>query len=95
MLRDLTIGAGATASFAAVPTFAGTLTVASTDAKFALDSTPENGWYLIATAADIATPNGAATWRASDGMQAFKVVTDGTGSHLYGNMSKGTMLIFR
>ena len=95
VLRDLTVGAGATASFASVPTFAGTLTIASTDAKFALDTTPENGWYLIATAADIATPNGAATWRGADGRQAFKVVTDGAGTHLYGNMSKGTMVIFR
>ena len=95
VLRDLTVGAGATASFAAVPTFAGTLTIASTDAKLALDSTPENGWYLIATAADIATPNGAATWRGADGRQAFKVVTDGAGTHLYGNMSKGTLMIFR
>lgn len=95
VLRDLTVGAGATASFAAVPTLSGTLTIASTDAKFALDSTPENGWYLIATAADIATPNGATAWRGADGRQAFKVVTDGAGTHLYGNMSKGTLMIFR
>ena len=95
VLRDLTVGVGATASFAAVPTLSGTLTIASTDAKFALDSTPENGWYLIATAADIATPNGATAWRGADGRQAFKVVTDGAGTHLYGNMSKGTLMIFR
>ena len=92
VLRDLTVGAGATASFAAVPTLSGTLTISSTDAKFALDSTPENGWYLIATAADIATPNGVTAWRGADGRQAFKVVTDGAGTHLYGNMSKGTLM---
>ena len=29
------------------------------------------------------------------GRPAFKVVTDGVGTHLYGNMSKGTLMIFR
>ena len=96
VLRDLTVGAGATASFAAVPTLSGTLTIASTDSNLSLDgSESENGWYMIATAADIATPNGATAWRASNGRQAFKVVTDVAGTHLYGNMSKGTMMIFR
>ena len=41
------------------------------------------------------TPNGATAWRASNGLQSFKVVTDVAGTHLYGNMSKGTMMIFR
>ena len=96
VLRDLTVGAGATASFAAVPTLSGTLTIASTDSNLSLDgSESENGWYLIATAADIATPNGATAWRASNGRQAFKVVTDVAGTHLYGNMAKGTLMIFR
>ena len=95
-LRDLTVGAGATASFASAPTLSGTLTIASTESQVVLDGTsPDQGWYLLATAADIATPNGATTWRTSDGRQSLKVVTDGAGTHLYGNMSKGTLVIFR
>ena len=95
-LGDLAVSDGATASFAAVPTLSGSLTIASTDANFFVDGVAETmDWELLATAAEIVGPNGETKWKSTTGMRRFKVVSGGTDKALYGAKSSGFTVIVR
>lgn len=89
-LRDVSVGDGATASFATAPALAGSLTIASKGANFRVDGLVETmAWVPIATAADIVGPDGETKWNSANEMRRFKIVADGAGKTLYGAKSSG------
>ena len=95
-LGDLAVSDGATASFAAVPTLSGSLTIASTEANFFVDGVAETmNWALLATAAEIVGPNNETKWKTASGKRRFKIVSEGSGKVLYGAQASGFALIVR
>ena len=92
---NITANAG-TVRFAAAPALSGSLTIASTDAKFCVDGAAETmAWELLATAADIVGPNDETKWRAANGMRRFKIVSEGTVKALYGATASGFTAVLR
>jgi hypothetical protein len=95
-LRDMIVGEGATASFAAAPALTGTLTIASKGANFRVDELVGTmTWVPIATAADIVGPDGETKWNSANEMCRFKIVADGTGKTLYSAKASCFMVIVR
>ena len=94
-IGSVAVADGATVSFASVPTFSGTLTLASTGAGFLVDDHATSlEWDLIATAADIVGPDGAVKWKA-DNQRRFKVESEGGVKKLYGARGGSCIIIVR
>lgn len=90
---SLTVNEGLV-SFAAAPTFSGTLTLA-TGTQFRADAlVGDLGWTVIATATSIVGPGGATEWATADGVYKFRIVTSGGTSRLECTRNTGVMVFF-
>ena len=94
-IRDLTVSAGGV-SFAAVPTLSGTLTMASTSSKVAVDGVAQTmDWELLAVAPSIIGPNNATRWDSASKKNRFRIATEGSVMKLYGSCNSGLSVIVR
>ena len=90
---SLTVNEGLV-SFAAAPTFSGTLTLAA-GTQFRADAVVSDaGWTTIATASSIVGPGGATEWKTADGVYKFRIVTSGGTSRLECTKCTGVMVFF-
>ena len=93
-ISNLVVNAG-TVAFASAPTFTGKLTLSSAEADFRVLGLPgETGWSALATAAQIAGPDGQTEWTAEDAKHRYRVVTSGGVSRLECSRDSGLILLF-
>ena len=94
-MGSMTVADGAVASFAAVPTFSGTLALASAGSDFLVDGhAAAMEWELLATASDIVGPDGAMKWNAGN-QRRFKIEEEGGAMKLFGSRGGSFVIIFR
>ena len=91
-ISNLVVNAGSVA-FTAAPTLTGKLTLSSGDG-FQVQGLPnQDGWSVMATAAEIAGPDNQTEWTA--GRTMYRIVTSGGVSQLECATDAATVLLFR
>ncbi len=93
-ISNLVVNAGSVV-FAAAPALTGTLTISSPEAKFRVDGeTGQYGWSVLATASEIAGPDGKTLWLV-DGGYRYRIVSDGDVKRLEYARDASTFIFLR